>query len=467
MIRASVVAVVVLAMVQHALLAPTVDSSLLRTLREKSTVTVIVSMRERTGTVLDQISGVQFASRGQRLNAVAEGLRLHAQKTQSNVLAFLRQQPHKFQSLWITNQIVVRQADLSLVEMLSQFPEVASITEEMVMHIGDPMDLVVYENVTDSKPNELQWGVQKIQADRVWTQGNNGQGIVVATVDTGVRYTHEALKDNFRAEYGWFDPSQRTPLPNDGNGHGTHTTGTIAGTVRGIGVAPGAQWIACKGCSSFACFQSDLLECGQFMACPTQPDGSNAECSKAPHLVSNSWGGGRGSDMYVDVIRAWRTGGILPLFSIGNSGPSCNTANSPGDNENVIGVGSTTEDDDLSSFSSVGPTFIGQRIKPDISAPGSNVVSAYHTSDNAYASLSGTSMACPHAAGASALALSANQNLSYDQVKALLEGGSEEINSRGIECAGIPDNTYPNHHAGYGRINALSSVTAAKALLKN
>jgi len=458
--------VAVLAMVQHALLAPPVDSSLVKTLREKSTATVIVTMRDRTSSVLEQLSGIQFETRAARLNAVADGLRQHAIKTQANVLSFLRQQPNSFKSLWITNQIIVRNADLSTVEKLSQFQEVLTVAEEQVLSIEQPLDLVVYSNLTAQQPNELQWGIKMIQADQVWSAGTEGQGIVVATVDTGVRVTHEALKDNYRADYGWFDPGQGTATPNDDNGHGTHTTGTIAGTARGIGVAPKAQWMACKGCASSFCFQSDLLECGQFMACPTQYDGSNPDCSKAPHLVSNSWGGGRGSDMYAGVIEAWQAGNIVPLFSIGNSGPSCNTANSPGDHEKVIGVGSTTADDELSSFSSVGPTLIGARIKPDISAPGSNVLSAYHTGDEAYASLSGTSMACPHAAGATALALSANPNISYAQLKASLESGSQAIKSGEKTCSGIPDTQYPNHHAGSGRINALRSVNVARAFLK-
>jgi subtilisin family serine protease len=118
------------------------------------------------------------------------------------------------------------------------------------------------------------------------------------------------------------------------------------------------------------------------------PDGSAPDCSKAPNLVSNSWGGGRGQTWHDAVIAAYHAGGIIPLFSIGNSGPSCNTANSPGDRD-VIGVGSTTSDDGLSSFSSVGPTIDG-RMKPDISAPGSNVLSAYNSGDSDYRALSGT-----------------------------------------------------------------------------
>jgi subtilisin family serine protease len=147
------------------------------------------------------------------------------------------------------------------------------------------------------------------------------------------------------------------------------------------------------------------------------------------------------------------------LFSIGNSGPSCNTANSPGD-QNVIGVGSTTVDDAISSFSSVGPTSDG-RMKPEIAAPGSNVISAYHTSDTAYVSLSGTSMACPHAAGTIALLQTRNKDLTYQQANQLLNRNTDQnLQFSGRVCDGVGDNQFPNHVFGNGRINALKSVRA-------
>jgi len=300
----------------------------------------------------------------------------------------------------------------------------------------------------------------KIQAPEAWAvlEDRKGDGVVVATVDTGVRVTHEALKDNFLGDYGWFDPSTYDPLPTDRNGHGTHTTGTIAGKL-GVGVAPGAKWAACRGCATSSCSQSDLIACGQFFACPTLADGSRQDCTKAPNLVSNSWGGGRGNTWYNAVIDAWHAAHIIPIFSIGNSGPSCDTANSPGD-QNVIGVGSTTNTDAISSFSSVGPTSDG-RMKPDIAAPGSAVISAYHTSDTAYVSLSGTSMACPHAAGTIALLQTRKRDLSYEDAKRLLIGrADQQLTFSGRTCDNVKDDQFPNHVFGNGRINALKSVQA-------
>jgi len=308
-----------------------------------------------------------------------------------------------------------------------------------------------------------EWGIEKIRAQDAWELdgGNSGEGIVVANIDTGVRYTHEALSHNFRGvDYGWFDPYTLAPSPIDRNGHGTHTMGTIAG-ANGIGVAPGATWIACRGCDTSSCTSQALLSCGQFMSCPTLPNGGSPDCSKAPHLVSNSWGGGRGATFYREVINAWHAAGIVPLFSNGNSGPLCSSANSPADDPNVIGVGSTTITDALSSFSSKGPAVSGA-IKPDVSAPGSDIYSAHHLSDTAYASFSGTSMSCPHAAGVVALLKSRKPDLPVAEVRRYLSLDNEQqgLVKPGYNCGGISENIFPNHAFGSGRINAFNSLLA-------
>jgi subtilisin family serine protease len=362
--------------------------------------------------------------------------------------------------LWVTNKIILRNADLSIVQKIQSRSDILSIAEERMIPLH-PMG--------EAKPLPLtpradapQWGVAKILADQVHASNVTGQGIVVAHIDTGVRVTHEALASNHRAEYGWRDPYTNTPNPTDQAGHGTHTMGSIAGTANGIGVAPGATWISCRGCSVSQCTDSALLECGQFMACPTDYLGQNKDCTKAPHLVSNSWGGGQGDSFYDDPIAVWRAAGIIPLFSIGNSGPTCKTANSPGDNLDVIGVGSTTSADRVSSFSSLGPTVNGDR-KPDIAAPGSDIVSAGYLGDKRYATMSGTSMSCPHAAGLTALILSQFGELEYDEVKKILEDGAVAHNAAVAQtCGGISNSARPNNHVGHGRVNAVNSVLGRK-----
>jgi subtilisin family serine protease len=454
-------------LVQHALVAPTIDHSIVNQLRQKPTIDVIVTMKDSTKSVLNNLRIQTFASREDRLNGVAHSLMDFAASSQKNVIALLKKEqpgkPFAFTELWISNQISIKDADMDLLQKLATLNDIATIEQEKYVQLEEPMDLNVVDDLGVADEDEVQWGVKQIGAPVLWDQGIKGQTIIIGTVDTGARGTHEALKSNFAGKFGWFDPSGATLTPNDGNGHGTHTTANIAGTARNVGVAPQAKWVACKGCATSACAQSDLTRCAQFMACPTTADGAEKDCKQAPHLVSNSWGGGRATTWFQPSVDAWEAAGIITLFSIGNSGPSCGSANSPGDYRNVIGVGSTTEDNELSYFSSVGPTTEGARIKPDIAAPGSNVFSAYHTSDTAYASMSGTSMACPHAAGTVALLLSKKPNSNYQQVLASLKSGGVAITSGGKECSGIPDTQYPNHHAGSGRIDAVKTIASTDA----
>jgi len=283
----------------------------------------------------------------------------------------------------------------------------------------------------------------------------------IATIDTGVRGTHASLRDNYIGHYGWLDPYLSTSEPNDQVGHGTHTTGTICGTG-GNGVYPQAKWMACKGCATSSCSRTALLACAQFIACPTLADGSSPNCSLAPHVVSNSWGGGRGDPWFEYSLQAWQAAGIVPIFSVGNSGPSCLTVGSPADSQVALGVGATLSNDDISSFSSRGPTTDG-RLKPDICAPGSDVLSvlsAYHMGDTDYRSLSGTSVSIPHVAALVAVLKAYDNSLEFDKVTEHLFQGAETetLITKGQTCGGIPDNVFPNNVFGYGRINVVKSL---------
>jgi hypothetical protein len=167
-----------------------------------------------------------------------------------------------------------------------------------------------------------EWGVAKIGAPAVWAEGITGQGVVVATIDTGVDYTHEALVQQYRGnnhdgsfshDYNWWDPTGICDgAPCDNAGHGTHTMGTIAGgdgdgPLPDIGVAPGVRWIAAKGCEDFGCSEGSLLSSGQFVLAPTDLQGNNADPARRPDLVSNSWGKVNPNDgFYQATVEAWR-----------------------------------------------------------------------------------------------------------------------------------------------------------------
>ncbi|CAG7721467.1 unnamed protein product [Allacma fusca] len=449
--------------VQQSHLAPSIDSFLVKSLKDNGKVTVVVSMKDRTASFLNQLALSSFATRADRLNAVANGLQMFAEKSQGNILQILDQESRgkqfTFKSLWLTNQVIIRDADLDLIQKLSAYEEIDSITEEQVAHIEESIELQVNDNLPLPTEEFYQWGIKEIEAPFVWDEGNRGEHAIVATIDTGVRGTHEALRGNFRQEYGWYDPPFGTVIPTDNHGHGTHTTAIIAGAARNIVVAHRSRWISCRGCTASSCFQSHLLECAQWITCPTDIATNRTDCSMAPDLVSNGWVSSRGATWFADSIRAWRTAGIIPLTSIGDSGPGCGTAASPGDDEFVNGVGSTTMDNVLSTYSSVGPTHTGSNIKPDIVAPGSQVFSAYHYSDTSYGSMSGTGMAS-HAAGTVALIMSSEPgvNHNFELIKAALLLGSVPTTSEGKSCDGIPDTHIPNHHIGYGRINARQAI---------
>jgi len=314
--------------------------------------------------------------------------------------------------------------------------------------------------------------VEKVSAPLVWATGNKGEGVVVANIDTGVRWTHEALIGSYRGaatnnngeathNYNWYQPTGKSAAPLDNNGHGTHTMGTIAGT-NGIGVAPGAKWIACQGCATFGCSEFDLTTCAQFLTCPTDVTGANPDCSKAPDVINNSWGGGQGRDWYDSFMLAWIAADIVPIFSMGNSGPRCGTANSPGDSPHTTAVGATDINDSLAYFSSRGPAINYDHIKPEVSAPGLNVRSAWYNADNAYSSISGTSMASPHVTGTVALMRATGSKASVAQIKADLELTADTNlpppTQGEKECGGTSYTDSPNYLYGYGRINACKAV---------
>ncbi|TMW69678.1 hypothetical protein Poli38472_001834 [Pythium oligandrum] len=443
--------------------AARVDPAVHRTLRQQGTVNLIVTMLKSTKETLSSVKEASFTSRGALIEDVVSRLQQHAEDTQVEIGALMAKESSgeytKAESYWISNQVYIQGATAGFLDRLAALPSVGEIREEEIYRIPE-----VISAPANASNATNEWGIEMIQAPAVWATGNTGRGVIVGAIDTGVRGTHEAVKANFRGAYGWFDPESKKAEPYDNNGHGSHVMGTIAG-AKGVGVAPGATWMACKGCRDTGCPQSDLLACFQFMTCPTDTDGKNADCSKAPHLVSNSWGGGQGAPTYFAAVAAWQAAGIIPIFANGNSGRSgCSTVNSPGDYPDVISVGATDSSDALADFSGKGPT-MGGFMKPDISAPGVDVRSAWFNGDDAYNTISGTSMATPHVSGAVALLLAAKPGIKYDQVLEALTKNvdTESLKPSGYSCDNTKDGVFPNNMYGHGRLNALKLVSGTSA----
>uniref|UniRef100_K3X3V4 subtilisin n=1 Tax=Globisporangium ultimum (strain ATCC 200006 / CBS 805.95 / DAOM BR144) TaxID=431595 RepID=K3X3V4_GLOUD len=454
-------------------LTPRIDAAVHLTLRQQGTVNVIATLRDSTEAVLANVQEAEFSMRGDRITSLVNRLEGHAQTSQAELNDMLRQESgaaeplfKRSTSFWINNQVHFEATTFQLVEKLSALPSIADVREERVYSIDFP-DVPTSNNTESlSVSSSLgvlvngapEWGVAKIQAPDVWVAGYMGQNVVVGSIDTGVLATHNTLKSNYRATYGWFDPGTGSTKPIDSSGHGTHTIGSMVGSG-GIGVAPGAKWIACKATdSNNKLTDAGLLSCAQFMTCSTDVSGNNRDCTKAPHVINNSWGGPGGDSFYQAPVNAWLAAGIIPVFALGNGGPACRTANSPGDYTTVIGVGSTNSADTLARTSSKGPS-VGGILKPDISAPGESIRSAWHTGINIYNTISGTSMAAPHVAGVVALLLSARPGLNFADVKSALIGTTDRssLKSSGITCGDTPDGDIPNNQYGYGRMNARAA----------
>jgi subtilisin family serine protease len=317
---------------------------------------------------------------------------------------------------------------------------------------------------------EPEWGVAMIRADEAWAGGVLGQGIVVANVDTGVDYQHPALIDHYRGnaglgdfshDYNWWDPSGICgPEPCDNVGHGTHTMGTMVGGdgpgpfTPDTGVAPGAEWIAAKGCEDLGCSELSLLSSGQFLLAPTDLNGENPDPSRRPDIINNSWGGGPGDTFYLETVQAWRAAGMIPVFSSGNPGSSCGEGGSPGDFLESFSVGATDDQDEIAEFSGRGPSAFG-KVNPDVAAPGVDVVSS--VPGGGYEAFSGTSMAAPHVAGTLALILSAEAALRGDFAGATDAVSSTAIDHLDDSCGGDEDGD-PNNVYGDGRIDAKAAV---------
>jgi len=411
--------------------------------------TYIVLLREKVS------PSALIAMKGNRV-AVKRALMETAKRTQPPLLARLQQWQQEgkvqhFHSLWIVNAVSVR-ATPEVIEALKRDPLVEKVIQARPVRLVRPI-----RRQSGIRPRQaFTWGLEKIRVPEVWnTFGIQGANVTVGVIDTGIAADHPDLVGKLRPVNGWFDPYGDTPSPSDWDGHGTHVSGTIAGgNASGtyIGVAPQATLIVAQLFNEDGQATEDAaLACMQWMM---DPDG-DPNTNDGADVVNNSWGYPSDSPiMYEpikDALNAWIAANIVPVFAIGNEGPSPRTTNSPGDYPMALGVGATDSNDNIADFSSRGPVFwegIGEIIKPDVSAPG---VYVYSSVPWGYEYWSGTSMASPHVAGTVALmisyARSQGGSLSVDTIKQLLKTTAVDLGQSG------PDNDY-----GWGRIDAFAAL---------
>jgi subtilisin len=274
------------------------------------------------------------------------------------------------------------------------------------------------------------WGVPKVQGTDAHTLGHTGSGIKVAILDTGIDRSHEDLNANVMGGYSVFtDEDNKDPFY-DGNGHGTHVSGTVAAVNNNlgvIGVAHQAHLYAVKvlnnsGSGSYAGIAQ----------------GIEWSVNNGMQIINMSLGGSQSSSILEDWCNIANDSGILLVAAAGNSGRRSakgDTVGYPAKYESVIAVAAIDETEKRASFSSHGPAV-------ELSAPGVSVLSTIP--NNSYDSYNGTSMASPHVAGVAALVWAAKPSLSNHALRQLLRDSAKYLGD-------------PNQY-GYGLVQAVAAI---------
>ena len=290
----------------------------------------------------------------------------------------------------------------------------------------------------------LEESVPQVGAPHAWAAGFTGSGAKVAVLDTGYDADHPDLAGIVDATADFTEESIADTV-----GHGTHVASTIAGSGaasdgRRRGVAPGARLLIGKVLGEWGGTEAGIIA------------GMQWAVDQGADVVNMSLGGSPtdGTDLMSQTLNELSdSSGTLFVVAAGNSGAR-ETVGSPGTADRALTVGSVTKDDRLSVFSSQGPRIGDHGLKPEIAAPGSDVVAARAAGTNPgtsvdehYTRMSGTSMATPHVAGAAAILAGQHPDWSAAQIKDALVGSAHRLS--GVD-------TYAQ---GAGRLDVARAVS--------
>ncbi|MEU4894536.1 S8 family peptidase [Streptomyces sp. NPDC044780] len=279
---------------------------------------------------------------------------------------------------------------------------------------ADPSVAKVVQNhrytIKGTQENPPSWGLDRI--DQEDTQGDDaynypdsaGEGVTAYVIDTGVRTSHKDFEG--RATSG-FDAVDNDDDADDGNGHGTHVAGTIAGAEHGV--AKKANIVAVRVLDDQGSGTTEQVVAGIDWV---------TENHQGPSVANMSLGGSPDEALDAAVQKAIDSG-VTFAVAAGNESSDASQS-SPARVEDAITVASSTDQDEQSDFSNYGSVV-------DIYAPGSDITSDWNTGDDATNTISGTSMATPHVVGAAAVYLSGHQDAKpADVAQALTDGATAD-----------------------------------------
>ena len=420
-----------------------------------------------------------------RRDALVDELKLFAEKEQAEVMSILDAEAKSMnvadiRSQWMTNYINCK-ASRDVIYLLSQHPDV------MLIGLDQEKNMLWNEKVEKAEQSKgtLTENITKINADDVWEIGYTGNGVIVAVIDTGVNYNHIDLADHLwdgGAEFPnhGYNTYDNNNDPMDHFSHGTHCAGTVCGdgtSGTSTGIAPDATLMCVKALSDEGTGSAYTIQAGMEWAIEHNADVLSMSLGVPTATISEK------TLLRNTCVTAMELG-VVASVACGNEGnmqwmnPIPNNVRvpgscpppwlhpdqadvNPGGLSCVVSVGAVNYYDAAADFTSHGPVTwqsteyadyayqpgIGL-IRPDVCAPGVNIVSLDFASNDGFATMSGTSMACPAVAGTMALMLEKKPSLTPADVSMILETTAQQLTPN------------KSNVTGSGRIDALAAIEA-------
>lgn len=400
------------------------------------------------------------SSRAELGRRVSEALREHAARTQAALLPVLEELEREgelehFWSVSVLNAIVL-EGRAAAVERLAARPEIARLDD-------DRLDAAPAEPVTRSRPGELtpvgsvppafMHAPRGVGAPELWARGLDGEGVVIAVLDTGVNGRHPQLLPTWRGgEDAWFDPIRGGSSPRDTGSHGSSVcSAAVAANVGGLelGVAPGARWVAGVATPRQSFSWGAFLRTLDWALHRARPD---------VVLLTFGLRSGRCMPEMAQPLGALRAAGHVVIVAAGNDGGAPSTDESPAnlvlhDGRPVLSVGGLAGGSHLYPDSALGPSSCSGALYPQVCAPAMRVAVALGRGTG-LAVTDGTSQAAGLVAGGAALLLQAHPEASAEQVEDALRNGTVDLGPPG------PDNLF-----GHGAVSLPDALEALERTL--